>query len=1108
MKHDKNRLLGFFAVILFLSCFTSAGFGQAVSSTMLGTITDQTGAVVPNAKVTITEEKTGVGQTTQTNASGNYEFPNIAPGIYTVKVEESGFQTAESKNIEVVVNSSVRANLALALGSTTQQVVVQAQGAQLQTDRADVTANLDAQQVQDLPNVGENQNFQSLESLAPGVSAATHSQGPAFDAQESEGFEVNGQSQFANNLQFEGIDDNERTGLLQVYLPAAQAIKAVNISTSNYAPEFGRAGGAVTNVTLKSGTNELHGSLFEYNEVSTLEGKDYFDTTTPKPTLTNNYYGATLGGPIVRNRTFFFADVLRYDNYNGNFNLVTVPTAAFRSGDLSASTTPIYDPSTGTSTGSGRKQFSYNGVQNVIPSDRIDPIAQKILALVPLPNVPGAGATNNFANVTSFGKDSTQFDVKVDQNLRSADRLTYRYSLQKVITNLQPIFGLAGGDTGSGLEGTGSQTAYNTALEYVRVFSPTLLMELRGGINHYQNVNRQSDYGTDASSQLGIPGVNLDPFTSGIVAVNVAEYSEPLVGYAATIPWQKSEANIDIVDNWTKIAGNHSIMFGGEIRRIRNDVTQGYTFSPRGEFDYAEGQTAELKGSKSSATSYANDFASFLLDVPNEVGRDVNVGDASWRQTLYFGFAQDTWQATRNLTLMYGTRWEFYPPSTPSKTGGFSQYDPATNSLRVAGYGSIPKNLGLQMNYADFAPRLGFAYRAMNSTVLRGGFGISYESFPDLNYAYNAPVQQNNAYNPINAYTPALLPDGSAATLESGFPPPTTLTIPPNGIISNAPASAVYYVVNPHYRDPYVMSYNLTVEQELGAHFVSDIAYVGNEGREIPAGYNLNAGLVPGAGASGQPEYATFGRTANTDLLGMGTNSNYNSLQAQLKRRWSNGLVFTAAYAFQKAMGYVSSTTGLGYYTFYVQPRRNYSPLSWDQRNTFTQSALYALPFGRNKEFLQNGIPAKILGGWELGDVLAIRSGTPLTFTASATSFNAPGTTVVADQNGSFTKLKGIGTTRPWFDKSVFSQPTGLANGNTGQAIYSGPGLLTLDSSLQRTFPLTERVHLKMLANAFNVMNHPTFSNPTTALTSASFGDVTKGGNSPRLIQFAASIDF
>lgn len=1103
------KVIALLIVMLATLNLSHLAYGQAVSATLLGNIGDQTGAVVQNAKVTITEEKTGVSYTKQTNASGNYEFPNIPPGVYDVKVEQNGFKTSESRNIEVVVNSSVRVNLTLMAGSTTQQVVVQSQGAILQTDRADVTETLGSREVVDLPNVGENQNFQSLTALVPGVSAAFHDEGPAFDAQESEGFEVNGQSELANNLQFEGIDDNERTGLLQVYLPAAQAIQTVNVSTSNYAPEFGRAGGAVTNVTLKSGTNSLHGSGYEYNEISALQAKSYFDTTTPKPQLTNNYYGITLGGPIVKNHTFFFADVLRYDNHNGNFNLVSVPTAAFRAGDLSDSPTKIYDPSTGNPDGTGRKQFSYQGKPNVIDPTRISPIVQKILALVPLPNVPGAKFTNNFANVTGFAKDSTQFDVKVDQNLRNADRLTYRYSLQKVVTNLDPLFGLAGGDTGGGLEGTGSQTSYNTAIEYVRVFSPSLLMELRGGVDHYRNINRQTDYGSDASTQLGIPGVNLNPFTSGLVGISLGHgFANPLVGYGADIPWTRGETNIDVVNNWTKIVGNHSIMFGAEVRRIRDDLIQGNTFSPRGIFNYSDGQTALNTNGKASKTSFGNNFASFLIDDPNLVGRDVDVGDASWRQTLYFGFVQDTWQTSKKLTLMYGMRWEFYPPPTPAKTGGFSQYNPATNSLEVAGYGSIPKDLGLQVNYKDFAPRLGFAYRAAKTTVYRGGFGISYMPFPGNQYAYNPPVKQNDAYNSTSSFTPALLPDGTPASLSKGFPAPSVISVPSDGIIPNPAASSVYTVVNQKYRDPYVMSYNMTVEQELGHRLVFDIAYVGNEGREIPAGYNLNAGMVAGAGAKGQPEYATYGRTADTDLLVIGTNSDYNALQVRLDRRWRNGFSLTNSYTFQKAMGYISNAKGVVYYNFYLDPHRNYSRLVWDQTHTFTQSVLYELPFGKDRPFLQDNIGAKILGGWQVGSILSLRSGFPMTFTASGTSLNAPGTTQVANENGPFVKTKGIGTKTKWFNTAVFSQPTGPVLGNTGQNIYSGPGQFELDASLRRIFSITRHVNLELRANAFNATNTPIFKNPQTDLTSPDFGAVTKGGFASRLMQLAGTITF
>jgi hypothetical protein len=517
-----------------------------------------------------------------------------------------------------------------------------------------------------------------------------------FDSQNSQSFQVNGQSELSNNLQFEGIDDNERTGLLQVYIPPAAAIKTVDVETSNYAPEFGRSAGAVTNVILKSGTNNFHGSAYEFNQVSALAARNYFNNTGAVPRSVNNYYGATIGGPIIKDRTFFFAIFLRYSNHSSQFNPETVPTAAFRAGDLSAGPTTIYDPQTGNPDGTGRLPFATGGVANVIPASRLSSTAQRLIALIPLPNVPGATFTNNYQANTAFNVDTTSFDVKVDQQIKKTDHLVGRYSWQRTNTLQAPIFGIAGGPVAGGFEGNGLNTVWNTALEYTHIFNSNLFTELRGGIDHYRNTAQQADYGSNASTAIGVPGVNVDQFTSGLVGISITGFSSPLIGYSASIPWIRAESNIDLVNNWTKITGNHSLKFGGEVRRVRDDLTQGQTFSPRGVFNYSDGQTGLNKtGNK---TSFANDFASFLLDLPNQVGRDVNVNSASWRQTLYFAFAQDTWLATQKMTITYGVRWEYYPPANPRAKGGFSQYDPSNNTLQVAGYGGVPSNLGIQNN--------------------------------------------------------------------------------------------------------------------------------------------------------------------------------------------------------------------------------------------------------------------------------------------------------------------------------------------------------------------------------------------------------------------------
>ncbi len=1073
---------------------------QATTATVVGAVTDASGASVANAAVELTEQATGLKYTHPTNETGNYEFTFLPPGVYTVKVSETGFQATVTKDVQVTVNSTVRTDVELKAGNTSETVTVTDQAPALQTDRADVSAQIASKQIVELP-VGNSRNFQALESLVPGVSPPIYDHSSFFDAQNSQSFNVNGQAETANNLQLEGIDDNERTGLLQVYVPPAAAIQTVDVETSNYAPEFGRSAGAVTNVVLRSGTNDFHGSAYEYNEVSAYNARTYFNRTGKFPRFANNYFGATVGGPILKNRTFFFADYLGSRNAQSQFGIFTVPTLAFRGGDLSASPTTVYDPSTGnTATGAGRLAFT----GNQIPQARFSPVTRNILALIPLPNTGAAGAlVNNYQVNTGFQQTANTFDVKLDHKLRPSDQLTYRYSYQSTNTFQAPTFGLAGGPTlaGGNSGATGTNRVYNTAAEYTHLFSPILFTDVRVGVDHYRNNVRQSDFGTNAAAAAGIPGVNVSPFTSGLSQVTINTYSSPIVGYSASFPWDRGETNISAANNWTRILGNHSLRFGVEIRRVRDDLTQGQTFGPRGAFTYADGQTGNPADGK---TSFGNDFASFLLDAPSLVGRDVNINDASWRQTLYFGYVQDAWQATRDLTLTYGLRWEFYPPATPRATGGFSQYNPADNTLQVAGYGAIPKDLGLRVNYRDFQPRIGVAYRAGSKAVARAGFGISNTPFQDNNYAFNYPVRQNVSYNQPNSYAPA------PAGLSTGFPPAPAPAIPASGILP-APLASQWNVVNPQYKDPTVLSWNLTVEDDLGHGWVGTVAYVGNAGRQIPAYYNLNAGLIPGAGNNGQPEYLAFKRTAVTNLMGKGTNSNYNGLQARLNHRFANGISSTSSYAYQKGLGFISTTNGLGSFNFYLDPARDYAPLNWDRRHTFTQSFVYELPFGRAKPFLQTGIGAVALGGWQVSGVLSAETGTPLFITASASQLNAPGNTQVPNLIAPFRRIKSVGPGRQWFDRNSFAAPRGAVLGNLGKNVYSGPGFTTFDATLSRVISLNERLNLQLRADGFNALNHPAFANPTVDSTSQSFGQVTNtltAGQGARVLQFAGTLNF
>ncbi|MGI4755989.1 MAG: TonB-dependent receptor domain-containing protein [Janthinobacterium lividum] len=1092
----------------------ATSMAQAVNGNMLGTITDQSKAAVPGATVTITEVKSGAVKFAKTNESGLFDFEALQPGTYRVSATMVGFKAAQVEAVNLVVNSTARVDLSLSVGSTDEVITVSAVPEVLKTDRADVAIDITSQQAEDLP-LGTNRNVQGLIALAPGATKPRLVHSNFFNAQASLSTEVNGQSRLANNTEIEGVDDNERSGLLQVLIPPSEAIESVNISTANYQAEFGRVGGAVTDIILKSGTNNVHGQVYEFNRISALAAKSRFQTTDKAPT-TYNYTGGNIGGPILKNKLFLFGDYLHVADHQGQFNTTTVPTAAFRAGDLSGGGTNIYDPATGNAAGGGRSQFAYQGRTNVIDPARISPITQRLLALIPLPNVNGNSLTNNYSKNTKFIRTSDSFDVKTDANVREGDHLSYRYSWQKVTQSQEALFGAAGGPGQGANNATGTQTAYNTALNYTHVLSPKLLAELRVGLNHYRNIARQVDYGTAASTAIGIPGVNLDPNTSGLVGINLGGgLPTTILGSGASYPWDRGETNIDIVNNWSKVAGNHSIKFGGEYRRVRDDLQQGQTFGQRGVFTFNDGTTSLNNagtGNASPRTGIANYMASFLLDVPNSAGRDVNVRDATWRESQVFSYLQDTWQASPKLTVNAGLRWEFYKPPTAKHAGDYSNYNPANNTLVLAGIAGNPADLGMKTRYTYFAPRIGFAYRFDSKTVLRAGYGISYQPWPDnLNsYATNFPLKQNNSFNATSSYLQASNNNGGRESMAAGFPTPLLATIPSSGVITNAPLQN-YFVVPLQWKAPYVQSYNLALQRALPGNFALDLAYVGNLGVGQAQGYNLNAGFVAGAGAAGQQQFAPFGRTQSSTTFRQ-AGSNYNSLQMKLEHRFQAGLSATTAYTYQKGMGYTTSnSTGVGGTNFYLDFQRNYTRLANDRRHTLVQSFIYQLPFGKGHRLANHGVAALLAGGWQTTGVMSVEGGTPFSVTASATILNAPSNTQVANINGNFTKRGGIGAGSSWFDTSVFSTPTTAAYGNTGQNAFTGPGFFNLDTSVFRTFAITERVALELRAEAFGVTNTPQYGNPSSNVNNSDFGQINAssgGATGNRSMELAGKIRF
>lgn len=1100
---------------------------QAVNSTLVGTITDSSGAVVPNAKVTITETTTNVSHSASTNESGNYTFPDLPPGKYTVSVEQPGFKKESRKDIDVLVDSTVRINIALQPGNVSETVEVTGAPPQLQTDSSSTGMKMDALQAASLPLISSNRNFQSMLNMVPGVAPVQEQHSQFFNASSSLQTEVNGQMRQGNNFMIEGTDDNERTGLLQIYIPPIEAIQTVDVSVTDHDPEMGRASGAVVNVLLKSGTNDWHGAAYEFLQNSDFNARSFFNASVGH--LAYNYVGGNVGGPIKKNKIFFFFDYLKVMDHEANTNLVTIPPNPWRTGNLSTATTTIYDPATGNQLdGTGRTPFP----GNIIPASRINSVSAAILNLIPATNENYniASVANNYYALLPYTKTTDSFDVKIDDNFTDKDRLTGRLSWSKPVVYQAPLFGYIGGDgPGGAFMGTGQQKTYSGGLNYDHIFNPTLLAELRIGVSYYNNVAQPSDYGQNDSSAIGVPGVNISPFTSGFLQTSLGDgISSPMTGYSASLPWVRSEANVDIVNTWTKTLKNHSIKFGFDLKRLRDNLLQDQTYGPRGIYNFGNEQTAlctpislNSSGLANSCTSskvgVGNDVASFLLDVPYNLGRDVNTYFPGLRAWEFFAFVGDKWQVSPKLTVDLGLRWEFYPPATPPFPGLFSNYDPTTNNLVIAGVGNNPSNLGMATRYKYFAPRTGIAYRLDEKTVIRAGFGISYTPFPDNTYAYNYPERSNNFYTNVgDGYALALLPNGQPATFQQGFPAPVPVSVPSNGILSAGGSllSQSMFDINQNFKNPSVITWNFAVQRSLWNNLTLDVAYVGLHGVDTAAQWNLNAPTsVIGGGTASEPLDILFGKTAGATLYWDGFSSSYNGLQVKLNRR-SATFNLTTSFSYQKAMDYQQGDDGI--LDFYINVGRNYARADFDRTYNFVQSYVYSLPYGPGRNQLQS--PLKyVLGGWQLAGILSLMSGTPVTVTASGSSLNTPGETQTANQVGPVSFPKGINVGNPWFSTASFAQPTGVAFGTSGRNIFSGPGLFSLNASLFKSFQIRERFHIELRAETFNLTNTPEFSNPTASTTSSTYGYVTgtlgsgtgvNGTGGGRAVQIGTKITF
>jgi outer membrane receptor protein involved in Fe transport len=1087
-----TRLVSAFCL---MCLFLSAVAAQTVTGSLVGHVQDANGGAIPGARVVVTDVDRSMRREVVTNEEGNFSINSIDPGVYRLEIEQANFKKAVRERVEVAINTTVRADVDLEPGGVTETVEVSGEAAQLKTDRADVSQQITTEQVEELP-LSADRNYQSILDITPGVTEA-QTVGSSFgNPNGSLTNRVNGQNERYNNFQLDGTINNQTNVISQSNIvPSPEAIQVVDVSTNAYDAEQGRAAGGVVNVQIKSGTNDFHGSAYVFNTNSALKARNAL-STLDKPQTKLTQFGFTIGGPIRRDQTFFFADYQGGRDRRGQSTILSVPTEAFRNGDFRGFGT-IFDPGpTGTIAAASRQPFA----NNIIPDNRISPVARGILARLPLPNLPGA--TNNYEAAGTFIQDRDQFDVKINHTFSENTNGFVRYSFFKANTSDVPAFGALGGLTTSGgaTAAAGPSRNQSGTINLTHTFSPSLVAEGRLGFVRVL-ISAGSPTEEDLATQLGIPGINNgDFFTGGLPFIRISGYTS--LGIATTVPFKIAETSFNIVNNWTKTNGNHTFRFGGDIRNLILNKFQAAGSNPRGDFTFSSGLTSRTTGAS------ANAFAAFLLGLPQTVSRTTVTQPGGYRLRQYFFFAQDRWQVNPKLTVNYGLRYEIYPYSTPANPGDQSRYDPATNQVLIAGYGPVDERLGVKTDYTNFAPRLGVAYRFDDKTVVRTGYGISYIPLSINTLAtQNFGGQTDVTFTGSNAQSPPRAPSGSVITISTGIP--TVTGVDTTVGIVTPPGNATLGVVNPKQKRGYVQSYNFTVERDI-AGFVTSVGYVGSRGTRLPGTLNINA-APPGSLQNERPLARLFGRTADTLVSDFMLSNSYHSMQARVDRRYGRAGRITAAYTFSKSLDYTDAFS----LDDDLNIDNNRGPSSFDRKHNLVVSHVLRLPFGRGRAWLSEGIPAHIFGGFTLSGVFTARSGTPVDIgnvnliadPVTGRSNRPLGAVARPNVTGPARILGGLGPGQLFFDTSVFRDPLPGQTGNAGRNSLRGPGYHNYNATLSRAFSLTEQFRLQFQATAFNVTNTPHFANPSGDFTSSAFGQ-SRTTFGERSIRFGLKLSF
>jgi hypothetical protein len=1072
---------------LFTLLLAVAAFAQFDSAEVLGTIRDQNQGVLTTASLTLTNQATGSEAKTQTDESGHFAFSNVKIGIYTLRAEAAGFSKAQAKDITVNVNARQRVDLTLQVGTVTEVVEVTGVASALQTDSSERGQVIHQKAIVELPLNGRS--YSDLALLTTGVLKS-----PSSGSREGS-FVVNGLRSVYNNYLLDGVDNNaygtSNQGFAnQVAQPSPDAIAEFKVITNNYSAEYGRSGGATIDVALKSGSNSFHGSAYDFVRNTELNSIGYIFGVRPatfkKPTLQQNQFGLTIGGPIAKNRVFFFGDYEGFRALAKTLTFASLPTPSERQGILPVAVT---NPQTGQTYAAG----------TVVP---MTSFASKVLN--DLPALTGTGRSNNYQQLSLDRNYSDKFDAKIDGQINSRLSGFGRFSQRKVnIFNEPTIPGLSGGNSNGFTRVLNQQTS--AALTWT--LSPQSVLEGRLGVSRTRAGKEPPLIGGASMLALyGITGLPTDPaLTGGLTSQTISGYSG--LGRQATNPQFQNPLSYDWKLNYSRVTGRNTLKVGYEFNKINTEVND---VNPLYGRDAYAGGFSRPTGGPADGTSYS--LADFYFGLRSQYAL-ANYVVGNYRQNMTFLYAQDDFRVTPKLTVNLGLRWEYATPRW-ERDNVLSNFDPSTNTILLAKDGSIYDRALVNPDRNNFGPRIGFAYSLAKNTVLRGGYGMSYIHQNRVGSAdllgINFPQVVIATINQSNTTDPAF------RTTQQGYP--TGLTDSRNFSVANA--NIAYIPKN--FPTSYVQSVFFSVQREIVKDLIVDIGYVGNHSVAIPVIADYNQ-------ATPQPTATSnLSLAARRPIQGYGAItwfnpagfSNYNSLQVKVEKRFSGGLSLLNSFVWGKAIdNSAQSLDTNGGNDASPQNVRNMAAekglSNYDQKLTNITSVVYQFPFAEN----QHPVVKAVLGGWQASFINTALSAQPLNLRAWAGSIPAAFQTV-----GNLSGFRGGETFRPnvsgpvlaidpqdrtntYFNIANISLPTDPSSpfGNAGRNLTRGLPVNQTDLGLHKSFSITEGIKIQFRAEFFNVFNHTNFTAPTTDRNSGAFGTI-RGTLAPRQIQFALKL--